>query len=484
VSHESKSQSAKLGPAIGRKLSGIFSRLPITVLLFVLPTFGQISALKGDGRTDDTAALNGAIANACTQGGSVTLPPPHGFYLVTETLTIPCQGVHIIGAGANRAMNGLQQFAFPPMVPIKLFAREQGPVFAARSYTTFENLDIQGFNQAVLVRGATSVTFKNVCMAVNGTTGLTDNTPLKITNSFWIWFKGGCLMANGSTTTPILIMSGEESQYGEAPLNGLITIEDIIAAGGGMKYIQRVGQWGTAGNLVFRNITIEDLHTDVLSMTAENGAIYGEFESVTFDHVATSDGIAGALLSVSGPNLTVKGVFINQSGALGSVKLRGSVLGFFDTAGQFDSLTGNSLSVGTVKFGTTQLGMSPSGVLSIFEPVLQPPSNVSVKVNRNSGTLTGDYIYEVIAVDGLNAAVYSAPASSAGVSTMQDSVLVTWTPSPSQPGGYYVVRIRPFQGFWVAGASSNSFTDTGMGGGCCWNRPTTPTLVAKPIATR
>ena len=57
-------------------------------------------------------------------------------------------------------------------------------------------------------------------------------------------------MANGSTTTPVAIFSGETSLGGEAPLDGLITIQDVIAAGGGMQYIQRVPQAGSNGGIL------------------------------------------------------------------------------------------------------------------------------------------------------------------------------------------------------------------------------------------
>ncbi len=469
-------------------------RSMVAVLLLSFSCAAQISALKGDGQADDTAALESAIAETCAHGGSLVLPPPAVFYKISQTVAIPCGGLHIIGTGFS-AGRQFDQFFFPPMVSIKMVNREPEPIFSPPSYTTFENLDIEGYNQAVLVRSAVNVSFRNVCMSVLGTTGLDDNTPLKITNSFWIWFKGGCLMANGSTTTPILIMSGEQPEHGEAPLDGLITIEDVTGAGGGMKYIQRVGQWGTAGNLVFRNITIEDLQTDILSMTSENGARYGEFENITFDHVNTSDGTPVAVISTHDPSLIIKGLFINQSRGGGSGKVRGQVSGFFDTAGVFDSMTGNSLSVGTLKFGTTQLGLSSTGVLSEFVPLFKPPANVQaaiamdpldpLELRQLPGTLIGTHTYVVVAVDGNRAAHYSEFAFSAPVSLRRSgSATITWTPSPSNPAGYFVVRDESLQAFYVPGATAHTYTDTGTGGGCCWERANTPSLIAKPLATQ
>jgi len=469
-------------------------RTLIAILLFASSVCAQVSALKGDGVTDDTVALSNAIETTCVKGGSLWLPPPSVAYKVTRTLPTPapqCLGLHIIGSNAA-GLQQLDQFSFAPMVTIQMDRSFAGPVFALTSYITLENLDIKGYNQAVSIKDTIDVSFRNVCMSVIGNTGMYDNTPLKITNSFWIWFKGGCLMAQGSGTTPILIMSGEQSVDGEAPLDGLITIEDIVAAGGGMKYIQRVGQWGSAGNLVFRNITIEDIQTDVLSMTTEYGATYGEFENITFDHVTTSDGAPVALLSVQAPSLTVKGLFINQSTGQGNVKVRGNVLGFFDTAGTFDSMSGNSMTFGNVTidstgitFGTTKLGLAPNGVLSVMVPLYQPPSNIRVAPSTQPGLLTGTHSYFVVAVDGGDAARYSAFSPVVEITLSgSGSATITWTPSPSNPGGYYIVRDIEYQTFYVPGAGSSSFTDVG-GTTCCWgDRPNTPYLVVKPAATQ
>ncbi|MGA8142922.1 MAG: glycosyl hydrolase family 28-related protein [Candidatus Acidiferrales bacterium] len=318
---------------------------------------------KGDGLTDDTAAIQAAIDAACQSagaggGGSVFFPAPTSFYRVLQpqipsiapvfsTPASGCIGLHLEGGNVARG-NQLQQFSFAPMVGIKVLAGASpnaAPVFALPSFTTLENLSILGVNQAVSIYDTIDVSFRNACLAVDGTTGLTDNTPLKITNSFWIWYKGGCLMANGSTTTPIVLFTGETSVNGEAPLDGLITMEDIVAAGGGMQYILRVNQFGTAGNFVFRNITIEDAATDILSFSAQGGAVYGAFESITFDHVNTSDATnpTTAVLSVNASSLTVSGVYMNHVStgggpAAGAVAVR-------ETTGKVDTILVTNCSI-------------------------------------------------------------------------------------------------------------------------------------------
>jgi hypothetical protein len=260
-------------------------------------------------------------------GGSVFFRPPPLYYKVLQpqlpstspVFSTPsgfCWGLHLLGGTVGEASQ-LQQFNFAPMVAINVTAGASpntAPVFALPGFTTIENLSIQGSNQAVSLYDSVNVLFRNVCLAVNGATGQTDNTPLKITNSIWVRYTGGCLMAKTSATTPIALFTGETPIAGEAPLDGLITIEDVNAAGGGIQYIQRVNQSGTAGNFVFRNITLEDASTDVFTFSALPGVTMGPFDSMTFDHVNTSDEpiFNSAALTINAPTLTVSGVFMNH----------------------------------------------------------------------------------------------------------------------------------------------------------------------------
>jgi hypothetical protein len=471
-------------------------RLLQTLFAFLLcasSCAAQAGAPKGDGRSDDTAALEAIIAKACSEGGSAVIPAPRVFFKVFRTISTPCWGLHIIGTSAPN-FNQLDQFAQPPMADIRMADGVEAPVFTPRPYTTFEDIDIDGFNEAVLLRSVTNISFRNVCLSSTAVTGLPDNTPLKVTNSFWIWFKGGCLMAYNTHTVPIILFTGEESLRGEAPVSGLMVVEDVIAAGGGMKYVLRTNQWGTSGDLTFRNILIEDIGTDVLSFYAENGARYGPMHRITFDHVSTSDGIPVSLLSVNDPSLKITGLFINQSsGGFGVPKVRGRASPFFDTDGVFDSLSGNTIQLGGVKIDSTgitigdvKLGVSSNG-LTEFVPMILPPSNVQVVPGSalDDGKLEGTHYYIVIGLDG-NQAIHRSPYAYSPSITMDrpGSAIITWTPSPSNPAGYFVIRGPTFNSFYVQGGGSSSFIDRGDFGGCCFVTPDTPTLIAKPLATQ
>src|SRR5277367_6345443 len=101
----------------------------ITLVLFIflaLSTLAQgpekisVMALgaKGDGITDDTAAIQAAINQAYNAGGCVFFPPPPKFYKVMQpqlpstapVFTIPPRGSVCIEGSAAHYLQGLPQF--------------------------------------------------------------------------------------------------------------------------------------------------------------------------------------------------------------------------------------------------------------------------------------------------------------------------------------------------------------------------------------
>ncbi|MFZ3217714.1 MAG: glycosyl hydrolase family 28-related protein [Candidatus Acidiferrales bacterium] len=293
---------------------------------------------KGDGVTDDTAAIQAAITSVCnsyphnTAGGSIFFPP--GLYILSQTqlpstaaiFQLPCSGLHFVGGnGTNAATNGAQ-FNRAPQVRLivnNAGANPNGAAVFGMSYpnssiNTFENLTINGRNQAISIYTSNENVLHNVCLTTL-VTGQTDNTPLKITNTFWFFMDGGCLQS-ANNSLPIALLTGETSLAGEAPLVGLAYFRNLQGAGGGIQYIQRVNTVGSGpGNIVFRDIAaLESSATSfftVTNATGNSGSVAMPLMSdLTFDNVTTSDATTAtnAVIEFNSAGSTLQGVFIEN----------------------------------------------------------------------------------------------------------------------------------------------------------------------------
>ena len=292
---------------------------------------------KGDGTTDDTAAIAAAITAVCGTnghslgGGTIFFPP--GVYSVAQPQTpstaavfpVPCGGLHFQGGnGTNFSIIGAQ-FNRPPQTRIQVAPGASPNAAAVFSVTapnqqiTFENLTIDGHNQALSIYGSTDNTLRNVCLAVPNS-GQTDNTALKVTNSFWLFMDGGCLQTAG-VTVPVALFTGETSLAGENPLVGLAYFTNIQGSGGGMQYIQRVNTAGSGpGNFVFRNVAaLENSNTSFFTVTNATGnpgsVAMPLFSNMTFDNVSMSDStvFSNAVLEFNSPGSTLQGVHVENS---------------------------------------------------------------------------------------------------------------------------------------------------------------------------
>src|SRR6185437_803502 len=168
------------------------------------------------------------------------------------------------------------------------------PVFAftQQENTTVENLALSCHNQCISTYDSVGRRFNNDALSV-ATTGQTDNTPLKITNSFWIWINGGTLQNIGGTL-PTLLMTGETSLAGEAPVVGLITVHDVVTAGGGFEYIQRVINGSSTGAWVFRNVTQEGAAMPFLTISESSpGLLEDGISQLTIDTSTQADCVGG-----------------------------------------------------------------------------------------------------------------------------------------------------------------------------------------------
>jgi hypothetical protein len=291
---------------------------------------------KGDGVTDDTAAIQAAITSVCngfstsTGGGSIYFPP--GVYLLTQpqlpstaaVFPLPCSGLHLLGGNGSGFATGGAQFNRAPqtrLVVSNVGTNPNGAAVFSTTYpvtgeTTWENLTINAHNEAISMYTSNENVLRNVCLTT-AATGQTDNTPLKITNTFWFYMDGGCLQA-GNSALPLAIFSGEASLNSEAALDGLMYFTGVQGAGGGFQYIQRVNSAGSGpGNIVFRNIpAIETSATSFFTITNATGnpgsAALPLFSELTFDNVTTSDATtsSNAVLELNSSGTSLSGVYV------------------------------------------------------------------------------------------------------------------------------------------------------------------------------
>jgi hypothetical protein len=282
---------------------------------------------------DNTAAIQAAINAACNPPTiQAFLRPilffPPGYYSISQPqapstdspLTLPCT-IEIEGSGT---FGGAQfsELAHGSWLQVQLGPKPNAaaaltyiPTTTTAPKAIIRNMAINGGNQALAIYGAVPTVLENVCLVAQAT-GLPDNTPLKVTDTVWFWYRGGCLQSP-SPAIPVAIFSAEviPSLPGAEQLVGDVYMSDLITAGDGMKYFQRVSEnVGVAGNFVFRNISLEDAG-DVLeiSETCTNCTNW-IITSLTFDHVAGVDSacLTCSIVHMNAPSGRVSGIVINH----------------------------------------------------------------------------------------------------------------------------------------------------------------------------
>jgi hypothetical protein len=293
---------------------------------------------KGDGVTDDTAAIQAAITAVCNSypqanaGGSIFFPP--GVYILSQPqlpstaaiFPLPCGGLHFVGGNGTASSTGGAQFNRAPQVRLVVNNTGSSPNGAAvfsMTYpvglTTFENLTINGQNQAMSLYDSGEDVLHNVCLT-NSNTGKTDNTPLKITNTFWFFMDDGCLQA-ATGSLPMALLTGETPINGEAPLVGLAYFRGLQGTGAGIQYIQRVNTVGSGpGNIVFRDIAaVESSSTSFFTVTNATGnagsIALPAMSELTFDNVTTSDATTptNAILEFNSSGSILEGVYLQNT---------------------------------------------------------------------------------------------------------------------------------------------------------------------------
>lgn len=259
---------------------------------------------KGDGVTDDTAAIQAAINAACTSGatghGTVYFPPPPagGSYLVkqpqvpsTAPVFTTCAGLHLQGGSG---LQGGAQFIYAPVVNINAInlsapSPNDAPVFQIQSNgVTVENLSVQGTNQAFSIgctacNGVTGVMFKNVTGSINNT-GHANNVFYYVTNSLGIHWEDSA----GQVAATQYIW-GFDDTNGAQPV-GLIFIDGGTYVGCPIKYTNSTNQSASGpGSWFIRNLWGEVCNSDAISITNPGGGTFPQIGPIHIENFQVAD---------------------------------------------------------------------------------------------------------------------------------------------------------------------------------------------------
>jgi Pectate lyase superfamily protein len=280
---------------------------------------------KGDGSTDDTAAIQAAINAACTSGaggGDVFFPAASGAYykLVqpqapdnSAILTIPAgcqssgQGISFLGGSQN--WEGITNQGNAPQIRIQVTCGASpglGPAFLFGGGVTvsLRNIGVVGCNQAVQINAmslAVHWVFHNVNLFIQTNSGqgicttascTTDNVPLAIYNAIeGVYDEGSISYLSGQTGPNILVAEANGATTNGA---GLSAFSNLHLYGGGVVADTRCDNGCSAA----QNLHFEDIETEnagslpFLTGQAENGTpgYIGEFY---LEHVGASDNNPG-----------------------------------------------------------------------------------------------------------------------------------------------------------------------------------------------
>jgi hypothetical protein len=448
---------------------------------------------KGDGTTNDTAAIQSAISTVCAEdiNHRSTLFFPPGNYLVSQPQTPStnpvftglCSGLLIEGSGGNYDA----QFGGAPMSRIAAShgtSPNAAAVFNANGINgvAFKNIEIEGYNQAVYVSGAANGTvFDNVCLVIPSATGLTDNVPLKISRVLQLSWTGGCIQAPNGSLDDVLII-GADTGGTEVEPSGLIFFNGSggnFWIGNGVHYSQRVNTCCSGpGDFHFWNILIEDSAGAIFRVTNDSGnsgaTAMPAMHDLDFQNFEVSDGGANQpLINFNSSGSLLTGLHIKnfnggnggyavemQAGTLQNCDVFGGMARVFDASGNpagdciQQNNSGLDYVVSTSNADRLRTDVSASSTVdgTAFRATAAGSSFASLGLDPAQGVLLGDG-----ASYGYNAQLYQSTKAAIDVgfaSTLPPTgVTGAATTGGSLAAGTYYYFVR---------SDTNSSCSTGM----------------------
>ena len=302
---------------------------------------------KGDSATDDTVAIQTAITAACATTIGQPMHPdvffPPGDYVVSQpqtpstspVFTASCS-LRFIGGGGKTP-----QFSTRPVATISA-APGASPNGAAvfevtSSDVEFENLGVDGQNEAISAVNVSNIELDNVSLRVL-VTGGTDNTPLRLSSVLWFWMNGGVLGFNNANPNTFKSLYDAtfvgESGTGGNPVVYLIHFKDVTGFGGGFNYDQRGPSLGqNASNITFENVSIEDSANSFFTVTSSGGVgLLSGMNAISFDNARIEDALNSTtqgVLNFNAANVLISGISVRHSYAPGPAILL--TAGFVDS---------------------------------------------------------------------------------------------------------------------------------------------------------
>ncbi|HYA89414.1 MAG TPA: glycosyl hydrolase family 28-related protein, partial [archaeon] len=302
---------------------------------------------KGDGATDDTAAIQSAINQACSAGGSLYFPP--GSYVVsqpqlpsTAAIFTPNCAIHIIGG--NSVVVGTGQFASAPatrITSIKGSNPNNAPVFQfTHNSSTIENMGVAGYNQAIAFGTPAATTSnlraRNVTASVQNTSQA-NNCPYYLTATLFDAFEGsGGQSANSNSYIWCIVDTNSLQPVGLISWNGNFAAPSVGCL---ISYTATTGSATSGpGGWDIQDITTEACNGDLI-LLQNGGFSVSQITGLTLRNVLGQDSSCStcALINLNASGTALNNVIIEDSSTNANgpaIKQTAGVVNFYQLFGQ------------------------------------------------------------------------------------------------------------------------------------------------------